>query len=213
MKRAAFHLFALIIVVSAAGLSVRGQAPQQRRTAEEYIKLLESESRISGLQIDRVISVLKISEGLKVADVGSGSGLFTRPLAKAVGESGIVYAVDVDPALLKHVDKTAAESGLKKIRTVLAPFDDAKIPEKVDLIVIIDTLHHIENQGPYLKKLRQYLKPGGRLALIDFSKEWPAGHESMRYSTDDLEKWIKAAGFKQVEKFDFLDNNYFLVYQ
>ena len=96
---------------------------------------------------------------------------------------------------------------------MLAPFDDATIPEKVDLIAIIDTLHHIENQGPYLKKLRKYLKPGGRVAIIDFSDDWPAGHEKMRYEVDDLEKWMKAAGFKRVEKLDFLQNNFFLIYQ
>lgn len=210
MKKNIISFIAIMMV--AAIIALPAQA-QQRRTAEEYIKILESESRISGLQIEKVIKTLQVSPGQKVADIGSGSGLFTRPMAKAVGINGIVYAVDVDPELLKHVEKSANRSRMSNIKTVLAPFDDPKIPEKVDLIAIIDTLHHIENQAPYLKKLRQYLKPGGRVAIIDFSADWPDGHEKMRYTVDDLEVWMKAAGFKQVEKHDFLQNNFFLIYQ
>jgi cyclopropane fatty-acyl-phospholipid synthase-like methyltransferase len=96
---------------------------------------------------------------------------------------------------------------------VLAAEDDPKLPEKVDLIIIIDTLHHIGNQGPYLKGLRRYLKPNGRVAIIDFSETWPAGHEKMKYSLDDLEGWMKAADFKRSEKHDFLNNNFFVIYK
>ncbi|QQS47978.1 MAG: methyltransferase domain-containing protein [Acidobacteriota bacterium] len=210
MKRTIFSLFAILVAISVVSLTAQAQ---QRRTAEEYIKLLESESRISGLQIEKVIGTLRVSPGQKVADIGSGSGLFTRPIAKAVGVNGTVFAVDVDPELLKHVEKSASRLRMSNIKTVLAPYDDPKIPEKVDLIVIIDTVHHIQNQGAYLKKLRQYMNPGARVAIIDFSNDWPAGHENMRYTVEDLQGWMSAAGFKQVEKHDFLENNFFLVFQ
>jgi ubiquinone/menaquinone biosynthesis C-methylase UbiE len=205
-------LLSVFFVTCFALLSLAQQA-QQRRTAEEYIKVLETERRIEGLQITKVIETLKIKPGLRIGDLGSGSGLFSRPLAKKVGDKGIVYAIDVDPGLLKHVEKTAAEQKITNIKTVLATEDDAKLPEKVDLIVIIDTLHHIGNQGPYLKGLKKYLKRGGRVAIIDFSNEWPAGHESMRYSLDQLEGWMKDAGFKRIEKHDFLQNNFFVIYR
>jgi len=210
MKRTIFSLFAILVAISVVSLTAQAQ---QRRTAEEYIKLLESESRISGLQIEKVIGTLRVSPGQKVADIGSGSGLFTRPIAKAVGVNGTVFAVDVDPELLKHVEKSASRLRMSNIKTVLAPYDDPKIPEKVDLIVIIDTVHHIQNQGAYLKKLRQYMNPGARVAIIDFSNDWPAGHENMRYTVEDLQGWMSAAGFKQIEKHDFLENNFFLVFQ
>ncbi len=210
MKRNIFNFFAMLVAFSVVSLTAQAQ---QRRTAEEYIKLLESESRISGLQIEKVIGTLRISPGQKVADIGSGSGLFTRPIAKAVGVNGTVFAVDVDPELLKHVQKSASRLRMSNIKTVLAPYDDPKIPEKVDLIVIIDTVHHIQNQGAYLRKLRQYMNPGARVAIIDFSNDWPAGHENMRYTIEDLQGWMSAAGFKQVEKHDFLENNFFLVFQ
>jgi arsenite methyltransferase len=193
--------------------ALMASAQQQRRTAEEYIKVLETERRIEGLQITKVIETLKVKPGQRVADLGSGSGLFARPMAQKLGDKGLVYAIDVDPGLLKHVEKTAADQKITNIKTILAAEDDPKIPEKVDLIIIIDTLHHIGNQGPYLKGLKKYLKRGGRVAIVDFSNEWPAGHESMRYSLDQLEGWMKDAGFKRAEKHDFLNNNFFVIYK
>jgi cyclopropane fatty-acyl-phospholipid synthase-like methyltransferase len=187
------------------------QQAQQRRDPQEYIKRLESEQRVKDLQIDRVVETLKISPGQKVADLGAGSGLFTRPISRKVGEKGTVFAIDIDPELLKHIDQTAEKPS--NVRTVLAAEDDPKIPERVDLIVIIDTLHHIRNREPYLKKLRNYLQPSGRIAVLDFSKNWPADHEQMKYTPEELEGWMKSAGYKRVEKHDFLNNNFFVIYQ
>jgi cyclopropane fatty-acyl-phospholipid synthase-like methyltransferase len=111
------------------------------------------------------------------------------------------------------VAKTAQEQKLGNIRTILAAVDDPKLPEPVDLIAIIDTLHHIGNQPTYLKNLRRYLRPGGRIAIIDFNKTWPAGHEQMIYKLEDLDGWMQAAGFKLVTQHYFLDNNFFVIYQ
>src|SRR5690554_956480 len=105
------------------------QQAQPGRSAEEYIKLLESERRVSGLQVERVIETLKVTPDMRVADIGSGSGLFTRPLARRAGSGGAVYAVDIDPALLKHVEKTAAEERLENIKTIRGAADDPKLPE------------------------------------------------------------------------------------
>ena len=207
----------LLITLLLCSAIVFAQQPQGQsrgnRSADEYIKLLESERRQSELQVAKVVEALKIKPGQHVADIGSGSGLFTRPLAKQTGAKGIVYAVDIDPELIKYVEKTAAEQKLTNIKTIMGGEADPKLPEKVDLIVIIDTLHHIANQPTYLKGLKKYLKSNGRIALIDFSKTWPAGHEKMVYKVEDLDGWMKAAGFKQVEKYDFLDNDFFVVYQ
>jgi cyclopropane fatty-acyl-phospholipid synthase-like methyltransferase len=202
---------------------VWAQQPQQHqqpqgqsrggRSADEYIKLLESERRIGGLQVDKVIEALKVKADDRVCDLGAGSGLFTRPLARKANGKGVVYAVDIDPELLKHVERTAQEQKLTNIKPILASETDPKLPEPVDLIAIIDTLHHIGNQAAYLKGLKKHLKPGGRIAVIDFSRDWPAGHEKMVYTVNDLDGWMTAAGFKRVEQHDFLDNNFFVVYQ
>jgi cyclopropane fatty-acyl-phospholipid synthase-like methyltransferase len=185
----------------------------QQRTADEYIKLLESERRIEGLQVARVIDSLLIKQGQRICDLGSGSGLFTRPLARAAGPQGVVYAVDIDEALLKYVEKTAQEQRIPNIKTVRATADDPKLPEPVDLIAIFDTLHHIGNQATYLKNLKRYLRPNGRIAILDFSKTWPAGHEKMVYKLEDLHGWMEAAGFKLISQHYFLENNFFVIYQ
>jgi cyclopropane fatty-acyl-phospholipid synthase-like methyltransferase len=183
------------------------------RSPEEYINLLESERRIGGLQVDKVVEALKIKPDDRVCDLGAGSGLFTRPLARKANGKGVVYAVDIDSELLKHVERTAQEQKLGNIKPILASETDPKLPEAVDLIAIIDTLHHIGDRGEYLKGLKKHLKPGGRVAIIDFSREWPAGHEKMVYTAGDLDGWMTAAGFKRVEQYDFLDNNFFVVYR
>ncbi len=185
----------------------------QQRTAEEYIKVLESERRIEGLQVARVIDSLLIKQGQRICDLGSGSGLFTRPLARAAGPQGMVYAVDIDEGLLKHVEKTAQEQRITNIKTIRATEDDPKLPEPVDLIAIFDTLHHIGNQATYLKNLKRYLRPNGRIAIVDFSKTWPAGHEKMVYKLEDLNGWMEAAGFKLISQHYFLDNDFFVIYQ
>jgi enamine deaminase RidA (YjgF/YER057c/UK114 family) len=195
----------------AALLLLVQQAPQ-RLPAPEYIARLEAERRVAGLQIPRVVQTLRAQPGQRVADIGSGSGLFTRPLAQAVGSGGIVYAIDIDPDLLKHVEKTSRDKGLSNVRTVLAAENDPKIPKPVDLIVIIDTLHHINNRGTYLAGLKRYLKPGGRIAIIDFSESWPEGHEAMKYTFSELEELMRAGGYTRTEKADFLANNFFAVY-
>lgn len=210
-------VFLALVFITVANAQQPAQQPagQSRgnRTPDEYIKLLESERRISDLQVAKVIETLKVKPGQRIADIGAGSGLFTRPLAKQAGAKGVVYAVDIDPELLKYVETTAAEQKLTNIKTITGGEADPKLPTPVDLIVIIDTLHHIGNQPTYLKGLKKYLKPNGRIAIIDFSKTWPAGHEKMVYKVEDLDGWMKAAGFKQIEKYDFLDNDFFVVYQ
>ena len=210
----------LSILLSLPFLFVSAQERQQpsgqargARSPEEYIKLLESERRIESLQVNKVVEALKVRPDDRVCDLGAGSGLFTRPLARKANGKGVVYAVDVDSELLKHVELTAREQKLTNIKPILASETDPKLPEAVDLITIIDTLHHVGNQAEYLKGLKKYLKPGGRVAIIDFSRDWPAGHEKMVYTAGDLDGWMTAAGFKRVEQYNFLDNNFFVVYR
>ncbi len=207
----------LFILLTLPMLFVWAQQPagQSRgaRSADEYIKLLESERRISGLQVEKVIESLKLKADDRVCDLGSGSGLFTRPMARKANGKGVVYAVDIDSELLKYVERSAQEQKMTNIKPILGTETDPKLPEPVDLIAIIDTLHHIGNQPMYLKGLKKYLKPGGRIAIIDFSRDWPAGHEKMVYTVSDLDGWMTSAGFKRVEQHDFLDNNFFVVYR
>jgi ubiquinone/menaquinone biosynthesis C-methylase UbiE len=210
-RRLALAAAILLAVPLNAHTQQRPPSPQQ--DPEGYAKFLEGAERVSRMQVPRVIETLGVIPGTKAADLGSGSGLFTRPMAKAAAPGGVVYAIDINDALLKIVDRSATEQKIDNIRTVLGATDDPKLPEPVDLILICDTLHHIGNQPQYLKNLAKYLRPGGRIAIIDFSKDWPAGHEAMAYSLESLEGWMRDAGFTRVSAHDYLDNSFFVIWR
>lgn len=208
MKRQYLMSIGICFVVAAA---IAGQ--QAQRTPEEYAKFLEGADRVARMQVPRVVAALELKPGMKVADIGSGSGLFTRPIAKAIAPKGVAYAVDIDPALLKIVERSAANEKIANVRTIQGTASDPKLPELVDVVFVCDTLHHIEKPEAYLQTLKKYLTPEGRIAVIDFSDKWPQGHESMRYSLDQLEGWMKAAGMTRVASHPWLDNSFFVIYR
>ena len=205
-------VLAISLVVASCLTAIAQSSPQQQRTPEEYATFLEGAERVARMQVPRVVEALGVTPGMKVADIGSGSGLFTRPIAKSAA-SGVVYAVDINQALLTIVARRANEAGLSNVRTVLGAAGDPNLPERVDLIFVCDTLHHIANQGAYLKTLRKYLAPGGRVAVIDFRDKWPEGHEPMRYSMAQFETWMTGAGFTRIASHDWLENSYFVIYR
>jgi ubiquinone/menaquinone biosynthesis C-methylase UbiE len=188
-------------------------AAAQQRDPEEYAHFLENADRVARMHVPHVVEALGVRAGQSVADIGSGSGLFSRAFARAVGSAGTVYAVDIDKDLLAIVMRRAQAEHITNIEPVQATADDAKIPRPVDLVFICDTLHHISNRAAYLAALRKSLAPGGRIAIIDFSRDWPSGHEAMRYTEQDLDGWMKAAGYARTASFDFIDDNFFVVYQ
>ena len=200
------RLFCLLVVLGSFVLS-------QRRDPLEYILILESAERVKMLQVDRVIQALNIEPGQRIADLGAGSGLFSRPLASQVGPDGVVYAIDIDSDLLEHVNETALEKNLTNIQTVLASEQDPRIPDGVDLVLICDTLHQIEDPSVYLRGLTNYLRPSARIAVIDYENNWPRRFESAKYTLDDLDKWMMDAGLKREEQFDFLEDNFFVIYR
>jgi ubiquinone/menaquinone biosynthesis C-methylase UbiE len=120
---------------------------------------------------DEVVRVLDLSPGSRVADLGSGGGYFTIRLARAVGVAGNVYAVDVDQSMLDYVAERAREEGLGNVETVKAAKHDPRLPGPVDLIFISNTYHHLPERAAYLRTLKQYLGPGGRIAIIEHKNE------------------------------------------
>lgn len=188
------------------------QVPHQNhppRSAGEYAKVLEASSRDAWQKPHEVIMALKLRPDEVVADIGAGSGYFTRRLAKHVGK---VYAVDIDAKLLELTKKNSGPN----VETVLAAPDDPKLPESsVDTIFICNVLHHIEGRPAYYGRLLRALKPGGRIVNIDFYKrELPVGPPvSMKLSEAEVETEMKAAGLRLAEKLDFLPHQYFLVFR
>lgn len=204
-------LAAMAVVAVLAGLAWLNR---DWLVARAYILMLESGSRVESLEIERVIEALDLGPGQAVADIGAGTGVFTRPFARAVAPGGEVYAVEINTELLEHIERTAREEGLDNVRTILAAADDPKLPRPVDLVFFCDALHHIEGPGDYLKVLPRYLLPSGRVAVIDFEdEESPHWDPDMKLSVERLDLLAREAGFELESSHTFVDENYFRIYR
>ncbi len=175
-----------------------------------YIDHMERDERISGMYINRIIESLNLKPGLTIADIGAGSGLFSRKMAKRVVH-GMVYAVDINMKLLQHIEQTNSKGSITNIKTVLAEENDPEIPEPVDLIFICDTLHYIDHQEQYVETMSSYLKKGGRIAVIDFRKNWPP--LSIKFTEDELIGWMKSAGLEPINRYDFIRDEFFMIFK
>lgn len=200
----------LAIALSAAALSLAAQ----QRDPQQYRQTLENPDRVAALQVDKVIAALDLTPGMRIADLGAGSGVFTIPLARAVGATGKVYAIDIDAGLLAFVSDKAAAAGLANVVTVVAGETDPRLPEPVDVLFICDTLHHLPNPAEYVKPSGSWLRPNGRVVVIDFAPgKWPAGHDTFTITPPQVDAWMKSAGFARTVAHDFLALNFFHVYR
>jgi arsenite methyltransferase len=172
---------------------------------------METDARIGTLNIDQIINTLDIKHGDSIADIGAGSGLFTFHFSKKIGPKGIVYAADINRSLLDHIEQARDKNGIKNIITVLAAENDPKIPKQVDLIFLCDTLHYIDHQENYLRRVASYVKIGGQMAVIDFKKNWPPS--SIKFSPEDLKKWMGRAGFDLTGSHDFIPDEFFMIFK
>ena len=206
--------FILVIVTLLAGTALSaGQLAS--RPAEEWTKVLDAANRVASLRIDDIVSRLQLKPGDVVADLGAGSGLFDVQLAKAVSPGGTVYAVDIDEGFFPDIKKRAAESGLTNVTTVLGKFTDPNLPTKnVDVAFFHDVLHHIEDRAAYLKSLGPYLKPSGRVVIIDYEAgQGPHGKQpELQVTREQLAPWMTAAGFVQRDDIKLFADRYYLVF-
>ena len=185
------------------------------RPADEWIKTLESPQRIQGLKIDETIAGLELKPGNVVADIGAGTGLFEAALAKAVGPTGKVYAEDIDQGLIDAIGRKKEEFHIANIVTVLGKFTDPMLPSNdVDLAMINDVLHHIEDRATYLKNLAKYIKPGGRIAVIEFYPE-RGGHRTqpeLQVKKEQAAQWMADAGLTPTKELELFADKYFVIY-
>lgn len=186
-----------------------------RRTSEPYkgdLSIFEDPQRERNLQIDRVMDLLGIKTGSNVADVGAGSGWFTVRAARRVGEGGLVYAVEINPDYLKHIEDRAAREKLPNIRAVLGKEDDPQLPAGgVDAVLLLKTYHEVARPVPLLKQIRKAMRAGARLGIIDRNGKG----DDHGLDADAVVKEAGRAGFKLVEQYDFVKPDgmdYFLVF-
>jgi cyclopropane fatty-acyl-phospholipid synthase-like methyltransferase len=188
-----------------AGGATNSSAQLAARKADEWVATLEGPQRIATQKVDAVLSKLALKPGMVVADIGAGSGLFSRPLAKAVAPEGKVYAVDIQQDLLDHIDQRNKEERIGNIQTVLGEYDDPKLPARnVDLAFINDVLHHIQHRAVYLNALGTYMKPSGRIAIIEMDKNDPKtphrNQPELLVAREEIMQWMSDAGFKLVQE-------------
>lgn len=186
-------------------------APILRRL--DYGKL---PSRESWQLPDRVIEVLAIEAGDRVADIGAGDGYFSFRLADAVGPTGRVYATDVDEAVLRELGEEVRSRGYENIDVVPATEDDSGLPSgQIDLVFLCNVYHHVENRIDYFDALREKLRPDGLVAIVDvrggvpFRWLTPPGHSTPR---EDLLREMDSARYRPLERFDFLPLQDFVIF-
>ncbi len=205
---------ALLGLALALAVAPAAHAQLGARTTEQWLRTLDSQNRVLKLKVDEAVAKLGLPPGAVVADIGAGSGVFTLPLAKVVPQ-GRVYAVDIDQGLVDHIAKKAREAQATNVQAVLGGFTDPKIPARnLDIAFIYDVLHHIENRAEYLKNLAPYLKPGGRIAVIDFYPEL-GPHKNdpkLQITKDQTREWMAAAGLKPVAEHKLYDDKWYVVY-
>ncbi len=162
-----------------------------------------------------VLRALDLRPGMTVADLGAGTGYFSRYLSAAVGTTGTVFATDTEPNLVARLRERAEQEQTANITPVLASFDDPRLPAgALDLVLIVDTFHHLDARLEYLRRLRRTLKPRGRVAIVDWqAEELPIGPSvEHKLPREQVIAEMQAAGYRLVAEPRILPYQYLLVF-
>ncbi len=178
----------------------------RKADVKEFIKRFESKDREVYVKRREIVAALELKPGMAVADVGAGTGLFTRMIADEVGPKGKVYAVDISREFLAHIAKEAHRVGHSQIVTIQGSQNSTNLPPRsVDLVFLCDVYHHLENHRKVLASIHEALRPGGALVLVEFdriagkSSEFVLKH--IRASQSEFRAEVEAAGFRTVSNF------------
>lgn len=188
------------------------------RPLSSRIAIFEAPDRDQWQKPDQVVKALDIKPGMTIADIGAGSGYFTRRFAKAAGPSGKVYAVDISSDILDYLKKRAHKEGLNNIEVVVDKPDDPMLPENsLDLAFFGEVTHHIGHRTDFFKKIYADLKPDGRMAIIDFppeahAKGWCPHPADQLIPSWEIIREAEDAGFKLDRTYDFIPREYFIVF-
>lgn len=187
-----------------------------RPTSQPYkgdLSIFEDENRAKNLQVDRVMDVLKISEGKNVADLGAGSGWFTVRAAKRVGEKGKVFAVEINEDAINYINERAKKENFSNIQTVLGAEDNPRLAENsVDACLILKTYHEIAQPVKVLENLRKSLRKDALVGVIDRN----GNGDDHGINKETVVDEARRAGFVLVDDLDFVKPagvDYFLVFR
>jgi cyclopropane fatty-acyl-phospholipid synthase-like methyltransferase len=219
MERSMTRLLVLLAtfvasVFTSLALAQHGHQPMHRHfsDAERWAQVFDDPARDEWQKPDQVVAALRLAPDARVADIGSGTGYFSVRLARAV-PLGKVLGADLEPDMVKYLNARAEKEKLPNLTAHVAAPDDPKLPEPVDLVLVVDTYPHIGARPDYFARLRERLRPDGRVAIIDFRLDSPTGPpRSGRIAPEAVEKEMAQAGYRRVAAHDFLPNQYFLVF-
>jgi SAM-dependent methyltransferase len=203
--------------IALAALPASAQSPHTHQHsfggAEQWSKVLDDPQRDAWQKPHEVIAALAPKPDAVIADIGAGTGYFAVRLAHMV-PNGRVYGVDTEPDMVKYLAGRAKREGLGNLAAVKAAPGDPRLPEKVDLAILVDVFHHVDHRERYFRKLRASLKPGGRVAIIDFRMDSPEGPPAAaRIAPDQVKSELTQAGYLLDREHGFLPNQYFLVFR
>jgi ubiquinone/menaquinone biosynthesis C-methylase UbiE len=197
-------------------LAEHGHQHERMPNVMEYLERLDRPERDQDQKPGLVLEALGLKPGMSVADLGSGSGYFTRRFVEAVTETGKVYAIDLEPAALKYVEERLARMHRPyQAEFILARPESPKLPiESVDLIFVCNTFHHLEDRPTYFRNVRPALKSGGRIAIIDYYHDERSGElgfpKKHLVARETVVKELAAAGYSLINEHKFLPKQYFL---
>jgi arsenite methyltransferase len=164
---------------------------------------------------EEILKTLALKQGQKIADIGAGGGYFSLKFADAVGKQGAVYAVDIDPGKIEFIRKNAAEKGLDNIHMILAGKESLNLPEKIDLIFLRNVYHHISNRVEYFTKLKESLRPDGRIAIVEHNRGGRFSFHRIferRVTRETVVEEMTKAGYSISENIDFLPDQSFTIF-
>jgi ubiquinone/menaquinone biosynthesis C-methylase UbiE len=218
----AANLFTAVLTLALgyAGLApgpVQAQAPHTHEHsfsgAEHWAEVFDDPGRDIWQKPNEVIDALALKPDAAVADIGAGTGYFAVRLAHFVPR-GRVYAVDIEPDMVKYLANRAKREGADNVTAVEGAPDDARLPKKVDVVLLVDTYHHIGEREVYFRKLAQQFKSGGRVAIIDFNAKSKIGPPpNQRIPSKRVVAEMAKAGYGLQGEHTFLPNQYFLVFK
>lgn len=186
---------------------------EHRFDPESSMRSFDDPDRDAWQKPDQVLAALELKPGQIVADIGAGTGYFSTRLARH-SSAPKVYAADIEPRMVDYLRQRAEKEGLKNVTAVLALETSANLPEAVDCVLIVNTYHHIGQRENYFRLLGKSLKPGARVAIIDFKKGVPGGPpDHFRFTPQEIQSELAAAGFELVVQHDFLPNQMFLIFR
>jgi SAM-dependent methyltransferase len=212
LSRALLAAFALVLCGSLAAQQGEQHMHGSFDDAEKWSKVFDDPARDAWQKPAEVIAALKLAPDAVVADIGSGTGYFAVRLARVVPR-GRVYGADAEPDMVRFLNARAAKERLGNLTSHAAGDEGPNLPSQVDLALVVDTYHHIPRRSGYFARLKASLRPGGRVAIVDFRLDSPTGPPVRhRVPPEQVKTEMERAGYRLAEQADFLPYQYFLVF-